>query len=387
VNLERARLATMAAFFINGGAIATWAANIPSVREHLELSETTLGFTLLTIAVGSVLALLVAGQLSARFGSRTLTIACTMLLIPLVPTLILAPSLPLLVLTLFAYGISVSLMDVVMNAHGVLVEQHLGRPIMSSLHALWSAGSLVGAGAGSVLLGVGVPPITFALLSAGLLAVMALLGLPYLLPSALDRGNKNDARAFVIPTGKLLGVALLVLLAYVAEGAIADWSGVYMRDGLHTDRGLAVGGYVAFNLAMFGARLVGDRLRATFNAVVLLRGSGLLAATGMALALVAPFPVLAIVGFGLTGFGFANVVPVLFTAAGNTPGVAAATAVAAAAGAGYAGFLAGPPLIGVLAGAFSLRGALVLVVVFALLIAVFSGVFKENHSADVVPTP
>jgi MFS family permease len=162
------------------------------------------------------------------------------------------------------------------------------------------------------------------------------------------------------------------------------------RPSGHTNRGLAVGGYVAFSLAMFSARLVGDRLRARFNAVVLLRSSGMSAAIGMALALVAPSPVLAIVGFGLTGFGLANVVPVLFTAAGNTPGVpaaTAATAVAAAAAVGYAGFLAGPPLIGVLAGAFSLRGALVLVVVLALLIAVFSGIFKQNRVADVAPTP
>ncbi|MFC6751051.1 MFS transporter [Deinococcus aquaticus] len=147
MNLPQARWATMAAFFINGGAMAVWAANIPSVREQLRLSETTLGFALLAIAVGSVGALSIAGRLSARYGSRPVIIATAIPTILLVPVLIAAPNLPVLVLTLLAFGFCLSLMDVAMNAHGVMVEGRLGRPIMSSLHALWSAGSLVGAGA------------------------------------------------------------------------------------------------------------------------------------------------------------------------------------------------------------------------------------------------
>lgn len=381
-NPARARLATMAAFFINGGAIATWAANIPSVREHLHLSETTLGFTLLALAVGSVLALSMAGRLSALFGSRAVTMAMAVPTILLVPLLIAAPSLPLLVVTLFLFGFCISLMDVVMNAHGVLVEQKLGKPIMSSLHALWSAGSLVGAGVASVLLRAGMTPLTYALLSAGVLAVIGLLLLPHLLPTSLDRGVKGeDHPTFVIPKGLLLGVAALVMLAYVAEGAIADWSAVYVRDYLKTDVGLAVGGFVAFNLAMFAARLVGDPIRARFDGKTLLRGSGLLAALGMTLALLAPAPWLAFVGFAFTGLGFSNVVPVLFSAAGNVPGIPAATGVAAAASAGYAGFLLGPPLIGVLAGLVTLRGALLLVVIFAALIALSASVLRQNVRA------
>lgn len=381
-NPERARLATMAAFFINGGAIATWAANIPSVREHLHLSESTLGFTLLSLAVGSVLALAIAGRMSAQFGSRTVTIVTAALSIPLVIALIAAPSLPLLVLALFAFGFFISMMDVVMNAHGVLVEQKLGRPIMSSLHALWSAGSLVGAGAASVLLRHGMAPLHYALLATGVLTAIALLMLPQLLPSALDRGVKGeDHPTFVLPRGLLLGVAALVMLAYVGEGAIADWSAVYIRDYLHTDRGLAVGGLVAFNLAMFVARFVGDPIRARFDSVALLRVSGALAALGMALALLAPSPWLAFVGFVLTGLGFSNVVPVLFSAAGNLPGIPAATGVAAVAAAGYAGFLAGPPVIGALAGVVTLRGSLSLVVIFAVLIAVFATVLRRSAGA------
>lgn len=381
-NPERARLATMAAFFVNGGAVATWAANIPSVREHLHLSETGLGFAILALAVGSVLALSIAGRLSARWGSRTVTIATAVPSVLLVPLLIAAPSVPLLVVTLFAFGFCVSLMDVVMNAHGVLVEQKLGKPIMSSLHAMWSGGSLLVAGAASVLLRSGMAPLTYALLAAGVLAVVGLLLMPGLLPSALDRGVKGqDHPTFVLPRGVLLGVAILVMLAYVAEGAIADWSGVYIRDYLHTDRGLAVGGFVAFNLAMFAARLVGDPIREKLSGMTLLRASGLLAAVGMTLALLSPAPWLAFVGFALTGLGFSNVVPVLFSAAGNLPGIPAATGVAAAASAGYAGFLLGPPIIGALAGILTLRGSLVLVVTFAVLIALFATVLRASAPA------
>ncbi|WP_168734845.1 MFS transporter [Deinococcus sp. KSM4-11] len=369
----------MAAFFINGAAMATWAANIPSVREHLHLSEPALGLVLVALAVGCVLALALAGRLSARFGSRVLTTASAVAVVPLLPALIAAPSVPLLVATLFVFGVGVSLMDVAMNAHGVLVEGQLRRPVMSSLHAMWSAGSLAGAGGASLLLRAGWAPLSYALLVAGVLAVLGLLALPRLLPAALDRGRAQDGPTFVLPSGVLLGVSVLVLLAYVAEGAVADWSAVYLRDALHADRGVAVGGFVAFNVAMLTARLVGDRLRAWMSAVTLLRTSGLLAAVGMVLALLAPVPALAFLGFALCGFGFSNVVPVMFSAAGAVPGIPAATAVAAAAGAGYVGFLVGPPLIGGLAGAVSLRVALLLVVVFAALIAAFAGVVGRSR--------
>ncbi|MFT2719059.1 MFS transporter [Deinococcus sp. A31D244] len=386
MNLPQARWATMAAFFINGGAMAVWAANIPSVREQLRLSETTLGFALLAIAVGSVGALSIAGRLIARYGSRPVIIATAIPTILLVPVLIAAPSLPVLVLTLLAFGFCLSLMDVAMNAHGVMVEGRLGRPIMSSLHALWSAGSLVGAGGVALLLRTGLTPLTYAALAAAVLAALALVALPRLLPSALDRGAVGDDRpTFVLPRGPLLGIAALALLAFVAEGAIADWSAVYIRDALNTDRGLAAGGFVAFNLAMFAARLLGDPLRARFSAVALLRGGGVLAALGMAVALLAQSPAVAFVGFALTGLGLSNVVPVLFSAAGALPGVSAATGVAAAASAGYAGFLIGPPVIGVLAGVITLKAALLLVVAFAALIAVAAGTVRHARSVGAAP--
>ena len=386
MNLPQARWATMAAFFINGGAMAVWAANIPSVREQLRLSETTLGFALLAIAVGSVGALSIAGRLSARYGSRPVIIATAIPTILLVPVLIAAPNLPVLVLTLLAFGFCLSLMDVAMNAHGVMVEARLERPIMSSLHALWSAGSLVGAGGVALLLRTGLTPLTYAALAAAVLAALALVALPRLLPSALDRGAVGDDRpTFVLPRGPLLGIAALALLAFVAEGAIADWSAVYIRDALNTDRGLAAGGFVAFNLAMFSARLLGDPLRARFSAVALLRGGGVLAALGMAIALLAQSPAVAFVGFALTGLGLSNVVPVLFSAAGALPGVSAATGVAAAASAGYAGFLIGPPVIGVLAGVVTLKAALLLVVVFAALIAVAAGTVRHARPVGAAP--
>lgn len=380
-----ARWATMAAFFINGAAMATWAANIPSVRERLGLGEATLGFALLGIAVGSVGAFALAGRLSARYGSRPVIIAAAALTIPLVPALIAAPSLPVLVLTLLLFGFGISVMDVAMNAHGVLVERRLGRPILSSLHGLWSAGSLVGAGATTLLLRAGVTPVGLALLAAGVLAALAVAALPRLLPGTLDRGAHGDGPTFVLPRGPLLALAALSFLAFVGEGAIADWSAVYIRDALKTDAGLAAGGLVAFNAAMFVARLVGDPVRARVPAAPLLRACGGLAALGMVAALLAPTPALAFAGFALCGLGFSNVVPVLFSAAGAVPGIPAATGVAAAASAGYAGFLIGPPIIGVVAGAMSLQLALVLVVVFAALIAAAAGTVRAATPVGAAP--
>ena len=383
--VESARLATLAVFFINGAVFASWAANIPAVRARLNLNPATLGFVLLSIAIGSVAALLVTGRLIDRFGSRRVMGVASIGFSVLLPLALQAPSVLALVPLLIIFGASSSAMDVAMNAHGVLVEGKLKRPIMSSLHALFSCGALIGAGAASLTLSAGLTPQAYTLGMAVLLVGLAAWALPHALPGSEDRGQAKGGPALVFPTGALLGMAVLVLLSYVGEGAIADWSAVYMRDGLGVAPGLAAAGYTAFALAMTISRFMGDYLRARMPAVTLLRLSGGLAAVGLGAALLIGHPVAALVGLACAGFGFANVVPVLFSAAGRVPGIPAGTAIAAVASTGYLGFLAGPPVIGLLAQAFTLRAALVVVVTFAALIALLAGWVRRATDTPATP--
>jgi fucose permease len=199
----------------------------------------------------------------------------------------------------------------------------------------------------------------------------AVVALRKLLPARVDQASNEPA--FVRPSGPLVSLGILAFFCLVSEGAMADWSAVYLRETLGTDPAFAAMGYAAFSLMMAVGRLIGDTLRMRLHAVHLVQMSGGLAALGLGTALLLGHPVAALVGFGCVGLGLSNIVPVLFSAAGRTPGVATGTALAAVATAGYFGFLVGPPLIGFAAQATTLRVGLSLVVLFMALIALRAG--------------
>jgi predicted MFS family arabinose efflux permease len=342
----------LAVFFVNGFAIASWLAHVPFVKEKFQIDSGTLGLVLFAAAVGAVTGLTLAGRLVGRFGSRRVTSVATVGVCAILPLLLLVPTLSLLAATLACFGMCFGAMDVAMNAQAVAVEARQGRPLMSSFHALFSLGGLAGAGVGSALLSLGVDPRVHIVGAALALFVVSALALPALLPSSVDRAG--DEPGLAAPEGPLVGLGILALFALLSEGAIGDWSAVYLRVGLGTDPGFAAAGFAAFSLTMTLGRLVGDRLRQQMRAVPLLRLSGAVCAAGLGIALLVGHPIAALVGFGCVGFGLANVVPILFSAAGNTPGVRPSVGVAAIATAGYCGFLIGPPLIGFVAQTTSL---------------------------------
>jgi len=210
----------------------------------------------------------------------------------------------------------------------------------------------------------------------------ALVALRSLLPASVDRAS--DAPVVAVPTGRLLSLGILAFFCLVAEGAMADWSAVYLHETLDTDLSFAAMGFAAFSLMMAFGRFVGDALRVRLHAIHLVRISAALAAVGLGIALLLGHPLAALVGFGCVGLGLANIVPVLFSAAGRTPGVAPGTGIAAVATAGYFGFLVGPPLIGFVAQATTLPVGLGLVALFTALIAVFA---RSAAPADVERTP
>lgn len=367
-----ARRAVLAIFFVCGAATATWIANIPAVKHRFALDDATLGVTLLALSVGSVVALVSVGSVVGRFGSRAVTRVTTLAACLIPPILLLVPSYPLLVLTLGLFGLAIGAMDVAMNAQAVAIEARYRRPIMSSFHALYSAGGLAGAGAASVLLARGLSSPGEVLLATALLLGTSAIALRALLPGQVDRTSEGARLA--LPTGPLAILGVLALLAMLSEGAIGDWGAVYLRDAVHADPSLAASGFAAFSFAMVLGRLGGDPLRARFPSTTLVRAGGSLAALSLAVGLLLHDPVAAVVGFAGVGLGLANVVPILFSAAGRTRGVAPGMGLAAVATAGYGGFLLGPPLIGFVSQATSLAIGLGLVALCTALIAILGRV-------------
>ena len=375
--LRATRLALFAIFLVNGVGIASWVAHIPDVKRKFGFSDATLGLALLAVAAGSVGALLFGGQMVARWGSRAVIVVAGGLFCVVLPLLVSVPTVPLLFLVLPIFGACIGAMEVAINVQCVAVEERYGRPIMSTFHALFSVGGLLGAGLAALVLARGVMPGAHLFGVALALAVLVALGVPRLLPA--DDAAPGDSPAFVLPTGPLLGLSLLAFCCLVAEGAMADWSAVYLRDRLGTGPSYAAAGYAAFSVAMAAGRFGGDALRARIRAVPLLRLSGVFAAVGLGLGLIVAHPAAALVGFACVGLGLANIVPVLFTAAGKTPGVAPGMGIAAVASVGYFGFLLGPPLIGFVARATSLTVGLGLV---AVLIALIAGGASGASQAD-----
>ncbi len=372
----RARLATAIVFLANGSGIGFWAANIPGLKARLALSDGALAFALLAFAAGAIAAMPSSGFLAARFGTRRVTLAAATLFALGLVLPAQAGSLPLLMACGFALGVANGLCDVAMNAHATLVERRWGTPIMSSFHAGFSLGGLAGAGGAGLLLGQGVPTPACLMLGAlwvgALVATAATVGLGRGLGAAAGAAQEPGP-ALAWPSRALLGVGVMVMLGMMIEGSVADWSGVFLMSAAGASASVATLGYAALALAMIAGRLAGDRVVLALGGRRVVRLGGLLAVGGVGLALLAAEPFLSSIGFALAGLGLANIVPVGFSAAGSSRGVAPSVGVSMAATLGYAGFLISPPLIGALSQLFGLREALLLLVLAAAAIVALAG--------------
>lgn len=358
---RRARLAVLAVFFLNGIAVASWFVRIPAIKDKLQLSEGLLGLALLGTAVGALISMPVAGAMISRFGSRQIVGATALLLSASIALPALAPDLFALVPAVMLIGAANGALDVSMNSQAVAVEEGYGRPIMSSFHAAFSFGGLAGAALGGLVAQAGVGPAPHLAAAAALCAVATLGAYRSLLPTGADAGE-DGAPSFARPTTALLGLGAISFCVLLGEGAMADWSAVYLDDTLTTGAGFAAAGYAAFSLTMALGRLFGDGLTERIGPAVLVRICGALAAVGLGAALLVGDPIVALVGFACAGAGFSIVFPLALSAAGRTEGVAPGPGLAAVSTAGYTGFLVGPPAIGFAAELFGLAGALFIVV-------------------------
>ncbi|MCW3062742.1 MAG: major facilitator superfamily 1 [Capsulimonas sp.] len=368
---RRDRIAVSAVFFLNGLGMATWVSRIPAVQERLGVGTGVLGLALLAIAAGALIAMPVTGWLAARWGNQRMASVGLVMLCAALPLAALATNAWLLGLALLLLGMGNGTVDVSQNAEAVEVEREWGSPIMSSFHALWSVGGVTGAALGGLLAQFGVSPILHLSVVAALVLTAGLAAARQMPPAraADPSAHPGGAPLFTLPTPALFAIGVVAFCSMLTEGALSDWSGIYLHRNLHAGAGIAASGYAVFAGAMFAGRVAGDFLTHRFGPVRIVRWGGMLAAAGMAVALLVGQTWAALLGFALIGLGVAIIVPIAFSAAGNTPSMAPSAAIAAVSSTGYFGFLVGPPLIGFIAEVVTLRGALIVVALLCLLVS------------------
>ncbi|MFB2983955.1 MFS transporter [Microseira sp. BLCC-F43] len=366
-----ARLAVAALFYIQGAVFANWVARIPTVQQKLELSDGELGRVLLGMAIGAVVTMPATGWLLARFDSRLVTTTAVLGYCMVLLLLALAPNEPLLEVSLLLFGAFNGATDVSINAQGIDVEKRYGRPIMSSFHGMFSVGGMSCAAGSGLLAYLGVDPVLHLLGTGLLLGIVGLAASNWLLSADIET-DSHEEPVFAIPTGALLGLGVVAFCGLLGEGAMADWSAIYLQNTINTGPGLAAAGYVVFSMTMAVGRFIGDWLTQHLGSVWMIRLGGIVASGGLALSLLITHPVTALIGFACVGMGLASIGPIVLSAAGITPGIAPGLALAAVTTAGYFGFLCGPPLIGFAADLIDLRGALGIIVILNAIVAVLA---------------
>jgi predicted MFS family arabinose efflux permease len=380
-----ARTGVTAVFFVDGALFATWASRIPALSNRVGATTGVLGLALLAPAVGALIAMPLVGRRLPRRSSRGF---CQVALAGLMVAIVLpalARSVPALVGALFVVGLTNSTLDLAMNAQGVSVERHLGRPILSSLHAAFSFGGFAGAGLGALAAALRVAPLPHFLVAMALFGIPGLIATRLLLPQDEDADAHAPAMRWRSLPSRLVLLGIACLFCLMAEGGASDWSAKLVHDDLAGSAALGAIAYAVFSVAMGTGRLLADRLWTRWGSVGLLRRSGALAAVGFAAGLAAGTAPAAIAGFAALGFGLAGVVPTLFRAGADQPGVSTGPALSAVTSLGYLGFLGGPPLIGGVAQLTSLRLAAVIMVFAGLLVTVLAGAAAIPAEADAVP--
>lgn len=341
-------------FLLSGMALGAWAPLVPFARDRAGIEDAQLGLLLLCFGVGSLLAMPIAGVLTTRKGCRFVALIGGLMICMMLPLLASLSSFAALALALGLFGAGLGSIDVAMNVQGLMVEQDHGRPLMSGFHGLFSLGGIASAGLMSLLLWAGLSPLPAVSVVVAIIAGLLLWHARHLLPYGAD----DPSAPFARPTTRVLIIGLLCFVALLVEGAVLDWSAVFLNTEHHVDTAIAGGAYAVFSLTMAAGRFCGDALRQRFGPVQLLVAGGLVVMVGFAMAvLLEPWP-LFLLGFALIGIGLSNTFPVWCSVVGAQTAMPAGLAIATITAIGYSGILLGPALIGFVAHGIGLRLAL-----------------------------
>ena len=355
--------AARAFFFIGGFGTATWAPLVPLLRERLMVGDDVLGMLLLCIGVGSLLTMPLSGALAMRLGCRRVVMTASILFAAILLLVSCVDALSLAVPIVLIFGAVMGCIDVVVNIVAVLVEKGIGRRIMSGMHAFWSLGGFVGAGLYGVWVGLlGLTPFQSTAIAAGLILLLTAVYGRHLIPY----GGGGGA-LLALPRGIIVFVGMTAFIAFLSEGAVMDWGGVYLTTVRGMDLALAGTGYSVFSAAMLTMRFLGDRVVQRIGALLVAVGGALLAFGGILLVMFAPVDALLYVGFFAIGIGSANIVPVFFSLMGRQNVMPVSAAVSAVSTMGYLGILAGPAAIGFVSSLTTLQTAFAMLAALSIL--------------------
>ncbi|NHA02416.1 MFS transporter [Mucilaginibacter sp. HC2] len=369
VAVTKSSIATKAIFLICGLGISSWAIMVPFAKDRLSLNDGDLGLMLLLLAAGAVSMMPITGVLISRYGSRIIILISATVVAITLPLLLLMDTIVSMGLILFIFGSAIGTVDVAMNAHGVQVQNIIGKPIMSSLHGLFSVGGLLGSLGLGFLIKLGLSPVVATVAISAML--LLIVGTQYrsLLTAPCEKeisdkfhfekksDDKPRARLQWLK-GSVIYLGLMAFAVFLSEGAMLDWSAVFLKENRGVNLAFAGIGYAAFSVAMATMRLLGDNIVARLNSKKVVVYGSLTAATGLFIAVLTPWLFSALFGFILLGIGAANIVPVFFSEAGRLKNVSSTAAIAAISTFGYSGQLAGPATLGFIAHHTSLPVAL-----------------------------
>lgn len=382
--LSPQRLAVSLLFLSNGFVVGSWAPKIPEFAARLGLDESDLGLMIMCFGIGSLLAMPAVGAVISQKGSHMAVRAVAAMMVPCLLFVTIAPSIWTAAIALLVIGGLVGAMDVAMNANAVEVEKRQGRAIMSSCHGFWSLGGVAGAALGGILIEI-YDVHVHAVVASLLTGLTVAFAWPRILADPPHKQNHEAdehptrASGFSLLTGNVAVwvIGIICLIMMTPEGAILDWGALYLRQELGADPALSGLAFGAFSAAMALMRFLGDLVRDRFGAVRTFRVSAVLAMTGLGMAGMAQTPELAIAGFAVAGLGFANTVPIAFSAAGNLPGLPQGLAISVVTFMGYSGILFAPSVIGFIAEHTGFALVYLAMPVFVLMPLAFSGLMRH----------
>ena len=376
LSLEKAkkayRMAVGCLFFLQGICFASWASRIPSIQQKLQLTDTALGVVLFALPVGSMIALPFSGWLVTKFGSKKIATNALLLYSVLLLCLGMSDNVVLLASSLVLFGMAGNLSNIAINTQAVGVEAKYGRNIMASFHGLWSLAGFTAAGIGTFMIGHSVVPFNHFLLVTALIFGGMAAAFQYLLPN--EEKPATSTPFLIKPDKTLLRLGIVAFCCMICEGAMFDWSGIYFQKVVKAEKDWIGAGYTAFMLTMATGRFIADWVSHRLGFRKTIRISGLLIAAGLSIAVIFPYVLPSILGFLIVGFGVSSVVPLVYSEAGKSKRMSPGIALAAVSSIGFLGFLIGPPLIGIVAGLFSLRISFLIIAVIGMIVVSIAGV-------------
>lgn len=364
------RIAISSYFYMLGFIFSSWASRIPQVKDKFQLNEAELGAVLFMLPLGALAALPFSGWLVHKLSSKWMSIVTALVYTVLLYLIATATTIFSLSVVLFGFGLMGNFGNISMNTQGISIQHQINKPILSSLHAMWSIGAFSAAAVSGWTMRMGYSTSIHFLIVSLMAAFIIIVGSFHLIP---DEGLGDEtSKVFVLPNRKMVLLGIICFCVAMSEGAMADWSSLYYRQIIHQLNTISTTGYTAFAMCMAAGRLAGDRLVQSFKHATVLKANGILILTGMTLSLSFDYPMTVMIGFALVGFGVSSVIPIVYMLAAKSKDMAPSAALAAVSSVGFTGFLVGPPLIGFIAHEIGLRMALIIVALLGAMIFLLS---------------